>query len=139
MAALTPEERALAMLAEQKDSPERITLEENGDHGVEFYKIPWPDSDGNMHITYCVKGDKSTRAEMQPGGKEVHVTIQRSTVIRNLIQEIRYRFADKLTNPKIASALACFESMFTQMLNSRAFRQNVSRCLFVWIEFICLD
>ena len=123
---MTPEERARALLAAQPPRKSEITLRHNGDHGVEYYVCPWPDQAGRMHTTFLVKGDRTMTGYIVPGGKQIRVTMNKSSEVHNLIREIRSRRADKLTNPSNAAALSQFEIFLLEMLKTISSSQQVS-------------
>ena len=131
MDTLTPEEKAFQLIAEQTVIPDHIDLDGEGGYGVEWYKVPWPDANGTMHVTYMVKG--ATKASIQAGGEVIHVTFPRGAVSEQVVQEIERRFADKLTNPNIRKSFDCFVAMFRKKLEMQAFRRTVS-----FIDVICL-
>jgi len=120
----TPEERALEWIMAQPEPADTIKLTLGEEQGLEWYKVPWPDEGGQMHVTYIVKGYH--RAEIQAGGKSIHLTTDRSQVIRTLIEEIKDRFSHKLSNPSVANKLTSFENMFDKVMNKKAYRQQVS-------------
>ena len=119
----TPEELALKIIDSLPDPPARFSLDDP--HcAVEWYKVPWVDSNNIMHITYVVRG--ATKAEIEDGGKSIQVTFPRGEDTRFIVAVMRELFQAKLTNPKIQSSFDSFERMMQYLLEKTTQRATVS-------------
>lgn len=117
---LTPDEMACKLISEEKVPKNTFALTMGGDHGIEMYKIPHPDCETQiMCVTFVIFG--ATSAEMQPGGRKVHVEFPRMNVITGLKHEMETmrHFAEKLTNPTVKKDFDMMHDMLQVVLKKQ--------------------
>ena len=131
---MTPEERADAIIEKMaKDGmPSVLNLSQAKNHGIDIFQWPWPSETGSMHWNIAISGGQE--AYIQPGGREVHVTIKRSSTIRSLMIHMRNQpdFAQKLCSVRIKKEFDRMHKYFDKMMNAVAFAPTVrssSACL----------
>lgn len=124
---MLPGEVALKLIAAAPVPPRTFSLNEGGSHGIEMYKVPHPcKSSGIMCVTYFVVG--ATSAELQPGGKQIHVTFPRKQSIGDITAAMKRvpAFSQRLTRGDVNDNFTQMSELLYHLLETKNYNSQVS-------------